>query len=75
MKAVPSTRNEYGGEISYQYEYSTDGGATWTAAGTTTGESLDITVPENVSSFLARVKASDNWGYTSSEYVYGEKGV
>lgn len=72
IKAAPSTKNVYRGEISYLYEYSTDGGATWSAAGTTTAESLDIKVPLDAKSIFARVKASDNWGYTSSEYVYGK---
>lgn len=62
----------YGGTISYQYQYSVDGGKTWTNAGSKTTEtSLEITVPAEAKQFQARVLASDNYGFTSTTYVYG----
>ncbi len=62
----------YGGTISYQYQYSVDGGKTWTNAGSKTTEtSQEITVPAEAKQFQARVLASDNYGFTSTTYVYG----
>lgn len=62
----------YGGTISYQYQYSVDGGKTWTNAGSKTTEtSLEITVPAEAKQFQARVLASDNYGFTSTTYVNG----
>lgn len=63
----------YGGTVRYQYSYSTDGGNTWTNAGSvTTATSKTITIPANAAQFQARVLASDDLGFTSSTYVYGE---
>lgn len=57
------------GNISYTYEYSTDG-QTWVKA-TTTGElTHDITVPSGVTQLQTRVLAQDDIGFTSSDYVY-----
>lgn len=62
----------YGGTISYQYQYSTDGGRTWTNIGSkTTDTSKSITILEGAEQFQARVLASDGWGFTSTTYVYG----
>lgn len=62
----------YGGTIYYQYQYSTDGGNTWTSLGSkTTATSKSITIPEEVEQFQARVLASDSWGFTSTTYVNG----
>ena len=61
----------YGGTISYQYQYSVDGGKTWTNAGSkTTNTSLEIVLPAEAQQFQARVLASDNYGFTSATYVY-----
>lgn len=62
----------YGGTISYLYQYSTDGGNTWTNIGSKTTEtSKTFTIPEEVEQFQARVQASDGWGFTSATYVTG----
>lgn len=62
----------YGGTIYYQYQYSINGGATWTNIGSkTTDASKSITIPEGADQFQARVLASDGWGFTSKTYVYG----
>lgn len=69
--ATPITPT-YGGAISYQYQYSTDGGTTWTNIGSKTTEtSKTFTIPEEVEQFQARVQASDGWGFTSATYVTG----
>lgn len=67
---VTSRTNTYGGTIAYAYEYSVDGGATWTAITTTTATSTAVTVPKGAETFRARVRASDNMGFTSTDYVY-----
>ena len=64
--SVTKRSNTYGGTISYTYEYSTDFGATWTNASSKT-----ITVPNGATNLIVRVKAKDNYGFTSSTYVYG----
>lgn len=62
----------YGGTISYQYQYSVDGGKTWTNAGSKTTEtSLEIGIPADAKQFQARALASDNYGFTSTTYVNG----
>ena len=69
---VTARSNTYGGTIYYQYQYSTDGGSTWTNSGSkTTATSKSITVPSGVTQFRARVVASDNYGFTSTTYVTG----
>lgn len=63
----------YGGTVSYQYSYSTDGGTSWTSAGSkTTDTTKTITVPNGVSQFQARVQASDDIGFTSADFVLGQ---
>ena len=64
--------NTYGGTISYRYEYSVDGGSTWTTIKTTTATSTTVTVPNGAEQFQARVRASDDMGFTSTTYVYSD---
>ena len=62
----------YGGTISYQYQYSTNGGSSWaTINNSTTATSATVTIPESATQFQARVRAADNYGFTSSTYVAG----
>ena len=69
---VSSRTPTYGGTIYYQYQYSTDGGNTWTNIGSKTTEARKtVTIPEGAEQFQARVQASDGWGFTSTTYVYG----
>lgn len=68
---VTPRSNTYGGTISYQYQYQVSGGS-WTNSGSkTTATSKSFTVPKGATSFRVRVLASDNMGFTSSDYVYG----
>lgn len=64
----PSTSNTYGGTISYTYQYSTNGGSTWSSLKTTTLTSATVNISSGTS-FKARVVASDNYGFTSSTYT------
>ena len=61
--------NTYGGTISYRYEYSTDGGTTWTATATATATQQEITIPAGAPTIKVRVRASDDMGFTSSAYI------
>ncbi len=71
VNAVPVTP-KYGGTVYYLFQYSTDGGSTWTSIGSkTTATSVSVTLPEGVERFQARVLASDGWGFASTTYVYG----
>ena len=67
---VNAHSNSYGGTISYQYEYSTDGGSSWTTAATTSNTTYNISIPSNAKSIIVRVKAQDNYGFTSNTYIY-----
>ena len=69
--SVTARSNTYGGTISYQYQYSTNGGSSWTTITTTTSKSRSVTIPKGATQFMARVRASDNYGFTSSTYVSG----
>lgn len=67
---VPS--NNLGGNISYLYQYSVNGGSTWVSAGSATAEiQKEITVPDNAEQFMARVRAQDDIGFVSADYVTG----
>lgn len=71
--SITPSQPTYGGTIYYQYSYSTDNGNTWANAGSTTTEtSKTITIPASANQFKARVLASDNLGFISATYVYGE---
>lgn len=72
IQAAPRTPT-YGGTIYYQYQYSTNGGKTWTNIGSrTTSTSKEVTIPAGATQFQARVIASDGWGFTSSTPVSGQ---
>lgn len=69
---VTPRSNTYGGTIYYQYQYSTNGGTTWTDAGAKTADTNKaITIPAGATQFRARVLASDNMGFMSTTYVTG----
>lgn len=69
---VNAPQDNLGGIISYLYQYSTDGGNTWTTAGSATSDTQkEITVPDNAEQFMARVRAQDDIGFTSLDYVAG----
>lgn len=64
--------NYLGGTVSYLYQYSINGGLNWSNAGSvTTDIQKEITVPENAEQFMVRVRAQDNLGFTSADYVTG----
>jgi hypothetical protein len=71
IKVTESSSNTYGGTISYVYQYSTDGGSSWTTLTTATSTSASYTIPAGTTQFQARVYAKDNYGFTSSTYVTG----
>lgn len=67
---TPNYSNVYGGTIQYQYDYSMDGGSTWTTHAKTDATSASIPLPDGAKSFKVRVQASDDMGFTSTDYVY-----
>lgn len=72
-KALYSSETEpTPGTISYLYQYSTNGGQTWTSVGNaTTNTQKEVTVPESAEQFMVRVRAQDDIGFTSTDYVAG----
>ena len=69
--SVSPRSNTYGGTIYYQYSYSSNGGESWVNIGETTETVKTITVPDGIEQFQIRVRASDNMGFTSDDYVAG----
>lgn len=67
---VIARSNTYGGTIKYQYQVQLNSGS-WTTLTTTTSTSYSYTIPKGTNTFRARVRASDNYGFTSSTYVTG----
>ena len=61
----------YGGTIRYTYQVQISGGAWTTISSNNTATSLQYTIPAGTTSFAARVRASDTWGFSSSDYTTG----
>lgn len=73
ISITPSTGKIYDGTVSYKYEISLDGGTTWSVVNeSTTAEMISVLVPYGSESFTARVTASDNLGFTSTDAVTGQ---
>ena len=69
---VSSRSNTYGGTITYKYQVQLDGGS-WIDIGSTTSTAKSYIIPKGTSTFRARVVASDNMGFTSTDYVTGNQ--
>ena len=69
---VTPKSNTYGGTITYKYEVQLSGG-TWTNIGSTTSTAKSYVIPKGTTTFRARVVASDNMGFTSTDYVTGNQ--
>lgn len=67
---VTPSANTYGGTISYQYQVKLDEG-TWINVKKAIETSISYTIPVGTKSFQARVLASDDMGFTSTDYVTG----
>lgn len=60
----------HGGTIAYKYEYSVDGGGSWVSAGdATTATTKRIAIPAGTQTMRVRVRAQDNLGFVSTDYV------
>lgn len=69
VTVAPSTPT-YGGTISYKYEYSVNGGQSWVSTGgATTDTTKTITIPAGAQTMRVRVKAQDDMGFISNDYV------
>ena len=67
IKVTP--RNNSYGTVSYLYQYSTNGGSSYTTIATSSATSYSFSVPSGATSIKVRVRAQDNIGFTSSTYV------
>lgn len=65
-------QNNTYGTISYLYEYCVDDGS-WTTINTTNSTSANFTVPATALTIQVRVRAQDNIGFTSNDYVTSSK--
>lgn len=70
----PSTSNTYGGTITYQVEVNVDETG-WEVVTQTTSTSVNLDIPADAVSWRVRVLASDDMGFTSTDYVYGNNAV
>lgn len=68
---VTPTTPTYGGTIRYTYQVKRSGGEWTTISSNNTATSLQYTIPAGTTSFAARVRASDTWGFSSSDYTTG----
>ena len=65
----PSTSKVYGGTVSYQYQVQINNDGQWITLGTTTETSYPYTIPIGATNLQFRVLASDDLGFTSTDYV------
>ena len=65
----PSTSKVYGGNVSYQYQVQINNDGQWVTLGTTTETSYAYTIPTGATNLQFRVLASDDLGFTSTDYV------
>lgn len=70
----PSTSNTYGGTITYQIETNVDETG-WEVVTQTTSTSVNLDIPADAVSWRVRVLASDDMGFTSTDYVYGNNAI
>lgn len=68
---VSPRSNTFGGTISYKYEYTTNGSTWQVLNSSTTQTSVSMTIPNDATTFQARVTAMDNMGFTSTTAVAG----
>lgn len=71
VSVTPSSSNTYGGTVTYLYQYRRNGG-NWVDLKTTTDTSASYTIPEGTTNIQFRVRASDNMGFTSTDYITGQ---
>ena len=69
VSVSPGTGQKYEGLISYQYQYRLDGG-NWVTIGTS-GVNESFVVPNGTQTVQVRVRAQDDIGFTSSDWVTG----
>lgn len=68
INVTPGTGKVYEGTVSYLYQVKL-GDADWTTIATTTATTRSYTVPYGTESIQVRVRAQDNLGFTSTDYV------
>lgn len=66
----PSNGIIYGGTVTYTIQTTTNG-EDYYDAGTTTGTTFAVTVPQDAAIWNVRVYAKDDTGFVSTTYVYG----
>lgn len=71
IKATASNSNTFGGTITYLYEYKKDGGAWDTTWYSSTSTSVAMTALPPSGTYQFRVRAKDNFGFTSTTYATG----
>lgn len=71
VSVIPSSSNTYGGTVTYLYQYKRNDGS-WADLKTTTDTSASYTIPEGTANIQFRVRASDNMGFTSTDYITGQ---
>ena len=71
INVTPGSGKVYGGTVRYTYQVQLDNGSWQTIATNSTATSQSYTIPAGTTAFAARVQASDDLGFTSSDYTTG----
>lgn len=69
IEITASTRNTYGGTITYQIQSQTNGGE-WEDLTSTSETSYSVVVPGSATAWAVRARAIDDAGFISKDYVY-----
>ena len=71
INVTPGSEKVYSGTVRYTYQVQLDNGSWTTIATNSTATSQSYTIPAGTTSFAARVLASDDLGFSSSDYTTG----
>lgn len=71
ISVTPGTGKVYGGTVRYTYQVQLDNGSWQTIATNIEATSQEYTIPAGTTAFAARVLASDELGFSSSDYTTG----
>lgn len=71
INVTPGSGKVYGGTVRYTYQVQLDNGSWQTIATNIEATSQEYTIPAGTTAFAARVLASDELGFSSSDYTTG----
>lgn len=72
ITVTPGSGKQYGGTVTYIYQYKLDNGQ-WTNLTSTTMTITQLAIPRGIEKVQVRVQAKDDIGFTSSDYTTSEE--